>query len=176
MKQKYLLEKNISDNRYILKEFGELYPGHFTLMCTEQYDAKIMDKAMGKEKELFFNILRTDNIFPHQYLANKLFNAAITIKDANEDITLEILFEDVETIVKEEPEEDLSESEKESLDVDKEENVEEENVEEENIEEENVELDSILDDSDTIKNEKPNDTDDSKTEETVVGDKNETDN
>ncbi|OQY13501.1 MAG: hypothetical protein B6I31_01020 [Desulfobacteraceae bacterium 4572_19] len=114
MKQKYILEKKINDGKYTLKEFGELSPGIFTMMCTEQYNAKALDEAMGQELNQFFDVLRTNNIFPPLYLANKLFEAAIGLKDAKEDETIEVLFNDLESISKEE---ELSELELKSIEA-----------------------------------------------------------
>ncbi|MGM0417366.1 MAG: hypothetical protein ACQEQS_01455 [Thermodesulfobacteriota bacterium] len=116
MKQKYLLEKQ-EDNSLVVKEFGELEEGIFSLLCEEKFDREKLEKALQSNDRELMEALRTDNMFPPFSYAVKIAEAARGLynEDSKENYT-EILFDEIDMARKEKEAEEGLESEDELLD------------------------------------------------------------
>ena len=106
MKQKYLLEKQ-EDNGLVIKEFGELEEGIFSLLCEEKFEAEDLAKALELGDKELIAFLRTNNMFPPSSYAEKIAEAAkgLFSKDSSED-HFEIIFDEIELLASAEEEDD----------------------------------------------------------------------
>ena len=98
MKQKYLLEKQ-EDNGLVIKEFGELEEGIFSLLCEESFDAEgLKDSLELNDKELIA-FLRTDNMFPPSSYTEKIAAAVRNLfsETSSEEYT-EIVFDEIDIV------------------------------------------------------------------------------
>lgn len=118
MKQKYLLEKQ-EDNSLVIKEYGELEEGIFSLLCEEKFETEDIEKALEKDDRDLIEFLRTHNMFPPFSYAEKIAEAARQLFSGqiDEDHT-EILFDELAMAERkrEEEEAEFLEAEDELLD------------------------------------------------------------
>ncbi|MDY0133005.1 MAG: hypothetical protein RBR53_10090 [Desulforegulaceae bacterium] len=113
MKQKYLLEKQ-EDASLVIREYGELEEGIFSLLCEEKFDSEGLMKVLEDDDELL-DFLRTDNMFPPFSYMTKIREAVREVYSEEADNHAEIIFDDV-AIAKKEREEEAFFDEDELLD------------------------------------------------------------
>jgi len=112
MKQKYLISKENDQKKLIIKEFAELDKERLSLLCEEEYDNKIIKSAISKGKEALISELRTNNMYPPGVYAKKIAQAVIDIFDSKDSQPIELSFNDVDLLIKEqETSEDIDEIE-----------------------------------------------------------------
>ncbi len=111
MKQKYLISKEDDQNKLIIKEFAELDKERLSLLCEEEYDNKIIKSAILKGKEALISELRTNNMYPPGVYAEKIAQAVIDIFGSKDSQSIELPFNDVDLLIKEQaPSEDIDET------------------------------------------------------------------
>ena len=111
MKQKYLISKEDDQNKLIIKEFAELDKEILSLLCEEEYDNKIIKSAILKGKEALISELRTNNMYPPGVYAEKIAQAVIDIFGSKDSQSIELSFNDVDLLIKEQaPSEDIDET------------------------------------------------------------------
>ena len=111
MKQKYLISKEDDKNKLIIKEFAELDKERLSLLCEEEYDNKIIKSAILKGKEALISQLRTNNMYPPGVYAEKIAQAVIDIFGSKDSQSIELSFNDVDLLIKEQaPSEDIDET------------------------------------------------------------------
>ncbi|MBW1822048.1 MAG: hypothetical protein JRI92_09865 [Deltaproteobacteria bacterium] len=119
MKQKYLISKENDQKKLIIKEFAELDKEKFSLLCEEEYDNKIIKSAISKGKEALISELRTNNMYPPSVYAEKIAQAVIDIFGSKENQSIELSFNDVDLLLKEQaPSEDTDAIESIADDID----------------------------------------------------------
>jgi len=119
MKQKYLISKEDDQKKLIIKEFAELDKEMLSLLCEEEYDNKIIESAISKGKEALISELRTNNMYPPSVYAEKIAQAVIDIFDSKDNQSIELSFNDVDLLIKEQaPSEDTDEIESIADDID----------------------------------------------------------
>ena len=112
MKQKYLISKEDDQKKLIIKEFAELDKEMLSLLCEEEYDNKIIKSAILKGKEALISELRTNNMYPPGVYAEKIAQAVIDIFGSKDSQSIELSFNDVDLLIKEQaPSEDIDETE-----------------------------------------------------------------
>ncbi len=120
MKQKYLISKESDQKKLIIKEFAELDKEMLSLLCQEEYDYKMIKSAISKGKEALISELRTNNMYPPSVYAEKIAQAVIDIFGSKGSQSVEIAFNDVDLIIKEQAlAEELDETENTVDDIDK---------------------------------------------------------
>ena len=120
MKQKYLISKESDQKKLVIKEFAELDKEMLSLLCQEEYDYKIIKSAISKGKEALISELRTNNMYPPSVYAEKIAQAVIDIFGSKGSQSVEIAFNDVDLLIKEQAlSEDLDETENTVDDIDK---------------------------------------------------------
>ena len=112
MKQKYLISKENDQKKLIIKEFAELDKERLSLLCEEEYDNKIIRSAISQGKEALISELRTNNMYPPGVYAEKIAQAVIDIFGSEDSQPIELFFNDVDLLIKEqEPSGDIDEIE-----------------------------------------------------------------
>ena len=112
MKQKYLISKENDQKKLIIKEFAELDKERLSLLCEEEYDNKIIKSAISQGKEALISELRTNNMYPPGVYAEKIAQAVIDIFGSEDSQPIELFFNDVDLLIKEqEPSGDIDEIE-----------------------------------------------------------------
>ena len=101
MKQKYTISKNDEKTGIIIKEFAELDKEMFSLLCEETYADEIIKTAISKGKDTLIPTLRTQNLFPIGIYSEAIAEAVIKIYETNEDQPVELIFDDLDLMVKE---------------------------------------------------------------------------
>ena len=120
MKQKYLISKESDQKKLVIKEFAELDKEMLSLLCEEEYDTKMIKSAISKGKETLISELRTDNMYPPSVYAEKIAQAVIDIFGSKGSQSVEIAFNDVDLLIKEQAlSEELDETENTVDDIDK---------------------------------------------------------
>ncbi len=120
MKQKYLISKESDQKKLVIKEFAELDKEMLSLLCEEEYDTKMIKSAISKGKEALISELRTNNMYPPSVYAEKIAQAVIDIFGSKGSQSVEIAFNDVDLIIKEQAlAEELDETENTVDDIDK---------------------------------------------------------
>ena len=112
MKQKYLISKESDQKKLVIKEFAELDKEMLSLLCQEEYDYKTIKSAISEGKEALISELRTNNMYPPSVYAEEIAQAVIDIFGSKGSQSVEIAFNDVDLLIKEQAlSEDLNEAE-----------------------------------------------------------------
>ena len=120
MKQKYLISKESDQKKLVIKEFAELDKEMLSLLCEEEYDTKMIKSAISQGKETLISELRTDNMYPPSVYAEKIAQAVIDIFGSKGSQSVEIAFNDVDLLIKEQAlSEELEKTENTVDDIDK---------------------------------------------------------
>lgn len=105
MKQKYTIFKDEITGGLKIQEHAELSKDLFSLICEESYDAEVIKTAMGENKTVLIDTLRTPNLYPVSEYIDKIADQVITLYDPSaatmETGPVELLFDDVELFRKE---------------------------------------------------------------------------
>jgi len=102
MKQKYLILKDNHKKELIIREFAELDKEVLSPLCEEIYDAKVIQSAIKEGQETLIQVLRTKNMYPPDIYANQIAHAVLSIFAAKESESLELFFDDIELINRDE--------------------------------------------------------------------------
>ena len=102
MKQKYLILKDNDKKELIIREFAELDKEILSPLCEEIYDAKVIQSAIKEGQETLIQVLRTKNMYPPDIYANQIAHAVLSIFAAKESESLELFFDDIELINRDE--------------------------------------------------------------------------
>jgi hypothetical protein len=86
----------------IIREFAELDKEVLSPLCEETYDDKVIKSAIKNGKEALIAALRTKNMYPPGIYANQIADSVIKIYTSKEQQSMELFFDDVELINKEE--------------------------------------------------------------------------
>jgi hypothetical protein len=100
MKQKYMILKNTDQKELILQEFAELEKDSFSLLCEEKYDLRKIHKASEKGKGTVISTLRTQNMYPIGFYAEKIAESVMDIARTSEKETAELTFDDMDLLAK----------------------------------------------------------------------------
>ena len=101
MKKKYLTIKNDEKNELIIREFAESdKKGEYTLLCEEIYNRETIASAISKGKKALISTLRTQNMYPPIFYAEKIAESAIKLYSSQNDQSVEIFFDDKDFISK----------------------------------------------------------------------------
>lgn len=102
MKQKYTILKNDEKTGIIIREFAELDKEIFSFLCEETFDDKTVKSAIEKGQDALIQTLRTQNLFPLGIYAKEIAEAVKKIYESGEDQPVELLFNDIDLLAKEE--------------------------------------------------------------------------
>lgn len=102
MKQKYLISKNDDKTRLIIQEHAELDKEIFSMLCEESFEDEAVKSAIVKGKDALKQTLRTQNLFPIGIYAEEIAAAVIKMYDSGDDQPIELFFNDLELLIKEE--------------------------------------------------------------------------
>jgi hypothetical protein len=113
MKQKYTILKNDEKTAIIIREFAELDKEMFSLLCEETFEDETVKLAIAKDKDTLIKTLRTQNLFPLGIYAEKIAEAVTKMYESGDDQPVELLFNDVDLLIKKEekppPSDDIEE-------------------------------------------------------------------
>ena len=101
MKQKYTIHKDTDNKRLIIKEYAELDKEILSLLCEESYDDARVTSAIQNGTAVLIKVLRTRNMYPPSAIASKIAAAVVSLYDAGDDQSIEIMFDDKELFEKE---------------------------------------------------------------------------
>lgn len=110
MRYKFTFEKNAKDDVLNVFEAGEI-DNDFAVMYEGAYALKEMKKASKEGAEQFITKLRRKNFFPDVLVAGKLYEATLEFFAKNSEEKIVVDYEDVESLVAEEVEEESVEVE-----------------------------------------------------------------
>ena len=109
MKQKFLIQKVAKNNDLSIKEYANLEREHknnvlnstqeaFSLLCEETYDTQRMLCAIEKGKKDLVAAIRTHNMYPILVHAEKIADSVIELYHTEENLSVELLFDDKELL------------------------------------------------------------------------------
>jgi hypothetical protein len=102
MKQKYTILKNDEKTGIIIKEFAELDKEIFSFLCEETFEDETVKSAIEKGQDALIKTLRTQNLFPLGIFAEKIAEAVTKMYESGDDQPVELLFNDIDLLIKEE--------------------------------------------------------------------------
>ncbi|MBW1814903.1 MAG: hypothetical protein JRJ39_14905 [Deltaproteobacteria bacterium] len=101
MNQKYLISKSMEENKLIIKEFVELEKNDdYSLTYEGTYDGKTIMSAISKGKNALVLALRTTSFYPTGVYVEKIAEACIDLCSSEKDASIELFFNDKESIKK----------------------------------------------------------------------------
>lgn len=119
MKQKYLVTRNEKDKKLVVQEYGELDKEMLSLLCEEHFDDAVIRKSMKSGREALIAILRTRNLYPPKAYSERIAAAVETLYGSSENESIELFFDDLELLNREQPPAALiDDSEEESGEID----------------------------------------------------------
>ena len=101
MKQKYTIQKDTDNKRLIIKEYAELDKEILSLLCEESYDDDWVVSAIQDGTAAIIKVLRTRNMYPPSAIVSKIAAAVVSLYDAGDEQSIEIMFDDKELFEKE---------------------------------------------------------------------------
>ncbi len=72
MKQRFSISRNTGGEKIVIKEYGELDKGVYSLLCEESYSVETVEAALAKGPDKVITLLRTESFFPISCFAEKL--------------------------------------------------------------------------------------------------------
>ena len=117
MKQKYTIVKDDKNSQLIIREFAELDKEILSLLCEETYDSKMIKAAIRSGSDKLIAALRTNNLYPPGIYAAKIADTVKQLYAAQGQGSADLYFNDLELLA--------AESEPETEQADKENDVEE---------------------------------------------------
>lgn len=96
MKQKYMIHKDIENQRLVIKEYAELNKEILSLLCEESYPEDVVKAAISEDKEKLVAVLRTRNMYPPGVFANTIADLVIALYGSEGEQSTEIFFDDKE--------------------------------------------------------------------------------
>lgn len=107
MKQQYKVIKDVTENKLVLQEYGELDKDVMSLLCQETFEADVMRAALEKGKMAVMAALRTPNMYPPHTYANLIAEAVMRIYEDETATEEELMFDDTAFLVREREARDL---------------------------------------------------------------------
>lgn len=101
MKQNIEFEKNIEENKLIVRENGEVDPGVIMPLIEEEYSLDLITKASAEGFNAFRQHLRTRSFFPATAASTKFFEETVEFFKGD-DISISVSHDDNEDLPKEE--------------------------------------------------------------------------
>jgi hypothetical protein len=101
MKQKYTIHKDTDNQRLIIKEYAELDKEILSLLCEESYDDAWITSAIQNGTAALVKVLRTRNMYPPSAIVSKIASAVVSLYDAGDEQSIEIMLDDKELFEKE---------------------------------------------------------------------------
>ena len=106
MKQKFIIDNN-SKNELNIKEYSylerehknnlvELNQAQYALLCEETYDKELILSAIAKGKKNLVAAIRTQNMYPVIINAEKIADSVIELYHTQNNLSVELLFDDKE--------------------------------------------------------------------------------
>ena len=118
MKQKYVIIKNDEKNTLLLQEHAELDKELLSLLCEETYPGDMIAEAVGLGREALMARLRTRNMYPPSMYLDQIAQQVMELYATKGASSAEVLFDDVELIVKDREEAEALAMEEDSADLD----------------------------------------------------------
>ena len=86
MKQKYLMIKSDERNELIIREFAELdKEDFFELLCEVTFGNEAIDSAIIKGTRALISALRTQNMYPPIFYAEKIAESVVKLYSSHND-------------------------------------------------------------------------------------------
>ena len=112
MKQKYSILKDAKSGNVTIKEYAELDKDMFSLIFEESYDGQKIASAVKEGNSAVVAAIRTPNLYPIGEYAEKIADVVIDLSSAKEpaEEPVELVFNDINLMLKEEKTPDDDES------------------------------------------------------------------
>jgi len=110
MRQKYLILQDDNQNQLKIREYAIvgkqpknqdatiLRDDHFSFLCEETYEGKIIVSAISKGLSALIAALRTPNLFPIEPYATKIAESVMALYDSEDDRSAELFFDDIDLV------------------------------------------------------------------------------
>ncbi len=105
MKQKFLIKNDLQNAKFVISEYGELDKDIFSLLCEETFDHDAISRAAAQGMPELIATLRTKNMYPPGIYAEKIAESVMELLESRDEESIEVFFNDIETLAAEEPEE-----------------------------------------------------------------------
>lgn len=105
MKQKFLIKNDLQNGKFVISEYGELDKDIYSLLCEETFDHDTIVQAAARGKAELTATLRTKNMYPPGIYAEKIAESVMELLESRDEESIEVFFNDIETLAPEEPEE-----------------------------------------------------------------------
>ena len=116
MRQKYVIIRDDEKNALVLQEHAELDKELLSLLCEETYTGDMVAEAVGLGKAVVMSRLRTRNMYPPSIYMDKIAEQVMSLYAGEGAGTAEVIFDDVELIIKDREELDAMEDDSADLD------------------------------------------------------------
>ena len=100
MRLKYTMEKKSKVNELILREYTEIDEENFVLLNETIYNPGKIASAVSKSERELLIALRTENMFPPNIFASRLFEMVTTLLNSKKRHFIEIVVDDLEYVDK----------------------------------------------------------------------------
>lgn len=101
MKQQYTIQRDIENQKLIIKEYAELDKEILSLLCEESYDDAWVVSAIQNGTAALIRALRTRNMYPPSAIVSRIAAAVVSLYDTGDEQSIEIMFDDKELFEKE---------------------------------------------------------------------------
>ena len=105
MKQKYIIKKDDTKNILVIKEYAELDKEITSFMGEQEYDREDIIRGIAGGSDELVKVLRNHDFYPPQLIVDKIVEKITEIYDADTNDAVELLLNDVDFLVKDEPKE-----------------------------------------------------------------------
>ncbi len=105
MKQKYIIKKDDTKNILVIKEYAELDKEITSFMGEQEYDREDIIRGIAGGSDALVKVLRNHDFYPPQLIVDKIAEKITEIYDADTNDAVELLLNDVDFLVKDEPKE-----------------------------------------------------------------------
>jgi len=102
MKQKYAIMLGENENQVMIKEFAELDKGIFSKIFSAKYARETLQEAVKTGRTALIETFRTPSFFPVGLCAEKIADALTDFLQTDGSEPVEILFDDFESLEREE--------------------------------------------------------------------------
>ena len=100
MRLKYTMEKKSKANELILREYTGIDEERYVLLNETIYNSEKIVSAVSKSERELLIALRTENMFPPDMFANRLFEMVTTLLNSKKRQCIEIVVDDLDYIDK----------------------------------------------------------------------------
>lgn len=118
MKQKYAIMLGDNENQVMIKEFAELDKGIFSKIFSAKFEREALQAAVKTGKTALIESVRTPSFFPVGLCAEKIADALTGFLQTDGSEPVEILFDDFESLAREERGEVYSDDDSDSVEID----------------------------------------------------------